>query len=176
MKRLLTRRTQIGLVGRSTATLAARRWGIAVEVRGRNIRGRLINRRWHGNKFEHETRSVTSHGPLGHGRYERNWGRFDRREPGKVRLEYRIDHHMRGRRQRGCSSARPALRALRAQASRRDRSEVRVEVRVKIWVDVRRCDLLDRIHVGFRCEVHANQAIRALTGLGFGQHGRRLAP
>ena len=61
-------------------------------------------------------------------------------------------------------------------SSGRERREVRVEVRVKIGVDLRRWDLLDRIHVGFRREVHTDQTIRALTGLGFGKHGRGLTP
>ena len=112
MKRLLTRRTQIGLVGRSTAALAARRWGVAVEVRGGIIRGRLINRRWHGN-LRHGRR-------LGRQR-RHNWdgGCFDRHEAGKVRFEYRIDHHVRGRRQRAEQQAvRAAPRLLPAEAFR----------------------------------------------------------
>ena len=94
MKRLLTGRTQIGLVGRSTAALAARRWGVAVVVRGGIIRGRLINRRWHGN-LRHCRR-------LGRQR-RHNWdgGSFDRYEAGKVRFEYRIDRHVRSHGQRG---------------------------------------------------------------------------
>ena len=100
MKRLLTRRTQIGFVGRSTATLAARRRGVAIEVRGGCIRGRLINRRWHGN-LRHRGRLGRQRRPAfariaSAGQHDWNGGRTERRQAGKVRFENRIDHRVRG--------------------------------------------------------------------------------
>ena len=76
----------------------------------------------------------------------------------------------------GTTGARGCCEHRGRGLSGRDRSEMRVEVRVKIGVDLRRWDILDRIHVRFRREVHTNEAIGALTGMGFGKHWRRLAP
>jgi hypothetical protein len=79
MKRLLTRQTQRGLFGRPTAALAARRSGVAMEVRGGIIRNRLINRRWHGN--------LRRCGRLG-----RDFGRGRCRfESGEVRVKVRLE-------------------------------------------------------------------------------------
>ena len=83
MKRLLTSQTQRGLVGRPTAALAARRWGVAMEVRGGIFRNRLINRRWHGN--------LRRCGRLG-GDFGRGRCRFESCEVRvKVRLEIGVD-------------------------------------------------------------------------------------
>ena len=44
MERMLTRRTEMAVVCRSTATLAASRRSVAVEMRGRYVSRRCINR------------------------------------------------------------------------------------------------------------------------------------
>ena len=94
-----------------------------------------------------------------------------------MRFEYRIEHHGRGRRQRRsnrrCRRRRDDCRQRRSGLESR---EVRVEVRVEIGVDLRRCDFLHRIHVRLRREVHTDETIGPLTRLRFGKHRCRLAP
>jgi hypothetical protein len=155
---MLTRRTEMAVVGRSTATLAASRRSVAVEMRGRYVKRRCINRERHGDVRLTNVRC----GDRSNGRWHGDWcirRGFDRCVAGEVRLENRIDAGVR----HGGNRAR-RLGGLEGR-----------ETRVDKWIGVRfgsRDDLVD-VRLRLRREVNADETI-ALRGLA--QHGRGLAP
>jgi hypothetical protein len=158
VERFLTRRTQIAVVGRSTARLAASHRSVAVEMRGRHVNRRCINQERRGSvRLNHVRCGDRSNGHW-HGdlRIRRA---FHRCVAGEVRLENRIDACVCDCRNRGCK-----LGGLEGRETRLDKriGERRwgldglVNVRLRLWV-----------------EVNADETI-ALRALG--KHGRGLTP
>ena len=156
---MLTRMAKIAAVGRSTATLAASRRSVAVEMRGRYVSRRCINRERDGN--------VRLNGKRCGDRSNRHWhGDWSIRRDvhrdmaGEVCLENRIAARLRDCRNRGRS-----LGGLEGG-----------EARVEEWIGVRlrsRSSWLVDVRLRFRIEVNADETI-ALRGLA--HHRRGLAP
>ena len=155
---MLTRRAEIAVVSRSTATLAASRRSVAVEMRGRYVSRRCIDRERDScvrlNRVSCGDRSNGHwHGDLS---IRRGIGRG---MAGEVSLENRIDARVDNSRHRGCR-----LGGLEGREACVDERIV-----VRLWslnglVDVR---------LRFRIEVNADETI-AVRGLA--HDGRRLAP
>ena len=158
MKRLLTRRADIAVVSRSTATLAASRQSVAVVMRGRYVSRRCIDRERDScvrlNRVSCGDRSNGHwHGDLS---IRRGIGRG---MAGEVGLENRIGARMYNR-----GNRRRRLGGLEGREACVDERIV-----VRLWslnglVDVR---------LWFRIDVNADETI-ALRGLA--HYGRRLAP
>jgi hypothetical protein len=148
----------MAVVSRSTATLAASRRSVAVEMRGRHVNRRCINRERHGSvRLNHVRCGDRSNGHWhGDSRIRRG---FHRCVAGEVRLENRIDACV--------CDYRNRWRTLGGLEGR--------ETGLDKWIGERRWSLDGLVNIRLRLgvEVNADEAI-ALRALG--KHGRGLTP